>query len=84
MENVRIRALRPAPEEAGARGLAYPLPPRRASLLFERDANVKQVLALDRAHSPGFTLDTYVALLAAACRSHQPRVERSDHGSTFR
>jgi integrase len=65
LENVRLRYLRPAAEEAGAPWAGFhTFRHTCASLLFARGANAVQVQKWLGHHSPSFTLDTYVHLLS--------------------
>ena len=59
------RVLRPVAQEVGAPWAGFhTLRHTCASMLFERGANAKQVQRWLGHHSPSFTLDTYVHLLA--------------------
>jgi len=63
--NLRKRTLKPAAEEAGAPWAGFhTFRHTCASMLFERGANAKQVQRWLGHHSPAFTLDCYVHLLA--------------------
>ena len=63
--NLMARVLRPVAQEVGAPWAGFhTLRHTCASMLFERGANAKQVQRWLGHHSPSFTLDTYVHLLA--------------------